>query len=43
MKKFVAENFTSPKNWYAGNGFIHTGIHKFDHLPFTAGFMEWIS
>lgn len=29
------------KNWYASNGFIHTGTKKFEHQPFTAGFMEW--
>jgi len=28
------------KNWYAANGFIHTGTKRFDHLPFTVGFME---
>lgn len=21
--------------------FVHKGTQKFDHLPFTAGFMEW--
>lgn len=29
------------KNWYASNGFTHTGTKIFDHLPFTVGFMEW--
>lgn len=29
------------KEWYLKNGFIHTGTKKFDHLPFTVGFMEW--
>ena len=28
------------KNWYIKNGFIHIGIHKFEHLPFMVGFME---
>lgn len=28
------------KNWYMANGFKHTGVHKFNHLPFTVGFME---
>lgn len=28
------------KNWYAVNGFIHTGTRTFGHLPFTVGFME---
>ena len=30
------------KNWYIRNGFIHTGTHKFEGFPFTAGFMEYI-
>lgn len=29
------------KQWYIKNGFIHVGTHKFNHLPFTAGFMEY--
>ena len=29
------------KNWYAENGFIHTGTIKFSHQPFTAGYMKW--
>lgn len=28
------------KEWYAAHGFVHTGTKKFDHLPFTVGFME---
>lgn len=28
------------KKWYAANGFIHTGMRTFGHLPFTVGFME---
>lgn len=28
------------KDWYLQNGFVHTGTKKFDHLPFTVGFME---
>ncbi len=28
------------KEWYRVNGFVHTGTKKFDHLPFTVGFME---
>ena len=30
------------KNWYASNGFVHTGTKLFEHLPFTVGFMEYI-
>lgn len=29
------------KTWYVKNGFVHTGTKKFNHLPFTAGYMEW--
>ena len=29
------------KNWYAANGFNHTGTKQFDHLPFTVGLMEY--
>ncbi|MCL2014037.1 MAG: GNAT family N-acetyltransferase [Oscillospiraceae bacterium] len=29
------------KNWYAANGFVHTGTKKFEYLPFTTGYMEW--
>jgi len=29
------------KNWYATNGFIHTRTKKFEHLPFTTGYMKW--
>jgi GNAT superfamily N-acetyltransferase len=28
------------KNWYAENGFVHTGTEIFPHLPFTVGYME---
>ncbi len=28
------------KQWYEKNGFVHLGTKKFDHLPFTVGFME---
>jgi len=37
----IIEENTVLKEWYADNGFIHTGTKKFDHMPFTAGFMEW--
>lgn len=30
------------KAWYEGLGFIHTGTQKFEHLPFTVGFMEML-
>ena len=28
------------KSWYAANGFVHTGIKKFENKPFITGFME---
>ena len=28
------------KSWYLKNGYAHTGTKKFEHLPFTVGFME---
>lgn len=37
----IVEENTVLKDWYAANGFVHTGTKKFDHLPFTVGFMEW--
>ena len=36
----VEENIVL-KDWYAANGFVHTGMKRFEHLPFTVGFMEW--
>ena len=38
----MVEENTVLKNWYAENGFTHTGTKKFDHFPFTCGYMEWI-
>ena len=29
------------KNWYIQNGFEYLGSKKFDHLPFTSGYLEW--
>ena len=36
----IIEENTVLKNWYAANGFVHTGTKRFEHLPFTVGFME---
>ena len=36
---FIEENVRL-KNWYAKNGFVHTGTTKFEHKPFISGFME---
>ena len=37
----IIEENTTLKNWYAANGFIHTGTEKYEKLPFTVGYMEW--
>ena len=36
----ITEENTVLKNWYAVYGFVHTGTKKFEHLPFTSGYME---
>jgi uncharacterized repeat protein (TIGR04076 family) len=36
----IIEENTRLKDWYAANGFVHTGTKKFEHLPFTTGYME---
>jgi len=41
IKIGIIEESTVLKNWYIANGFIHTGMKKFDHLPFTSGYLEW--
>lgn len=37
----IVEENTVLKEWYAANGFIHTGTKRFKHLPFTVGYMKW--
>lgn len=29
------------KNWYISKGFKYIGNKKYDHLPFTSGYLEW--
>lgn len=41
IKIGIIEESTVLKKWYIANGFIHTGTKKFDHLPFTSGYLEW--
>ena len=41
IKIGIIEESTLLKNWYIANGFVHTGTKKFDHLPFTRGYLEW--
>ncbi len=36
----IIEENTVLKNWYLSCGFEPTGTKKFEHLPFTVGFME---
>ncbi len=40
IKIGIIEESTVLKNWYLANGFVHTGTKKFDHLPFTSGYLE---
>ncbi len=41
LKIGIIEENTILKNWYLRNGFVHIGTRKFEHLPFTVGFMEY--
>lgn len=36
----IIEENSVLKNWYLNLGFKHIPIRKFDHLPFTVGFMK---
>lgn len=36
----IIEENVKLKEWYSDLGFIHTGTKKFEHLPFTVGYME---
>lgn len=36
----IMEENSVLKDWYISQGFTHTGTKKFEHLPFTVGFME---
>jgi len=38
----IIEENTVLKDWYIMNGYVHTGTKRFDHLPFTVGYMELI-
>ncbi|MBQ7378506.1 MAG: GNAT family N-acetyltransferase [Clostridia bacterium] len=41
IKIGIIEESTVLKEWYAANGFVHTGSQKYEHLPFTTGYMEY--
>ena len=42
IKIGMIEESTVLKNWYIANGFIHTGTKKYEQLPFTSSYLEWI-
>ena len=37
----IIEESTVLKEWYITNGFVHIGTKKYDHLPFTSGYLEY--
>jgi len=41
IKIGIIEESEILKNWYISNGFEHINTKKFDHLPFTSGYLEW--
>jgi len=41
IKLSIIEESAVLKKWYMENGFVHIGVRKFDHLPFTSGYLEW--
>ena len=41
IKIGIIEESTILKKWYEANGFVHMGTKKFDHLPFTSGYLEY--
>ena len=41
IKIGIIEESTSLREWYMSNGFVHMGTKKYDHLPFTSGYLEW--
>ena len=40
LKIGIIEDNTKLKKWYIKHGFVSTGTKRFEHLPFTVGFME---
>ena len=41
IKIGIIEESKVLKDWYMANGFVHIGTKKFDHLPFTSGYLVW--
>lgn len=37
----IIEESTILKHWYIDNGFVPVGTRKFEHLPFTSGYLEY--
>lgn len=37
----IIEESAVLKNWYIANGFTSIGTKKFEHLPFTSGYLVW--
>lgn len=37
----IIEESAVLKDWYMANGFVPVGTKKFDHLPFTSGYLKW--
>ena len=43
LKISLADTDIILKKWYVANGFIQTGVKKFESLPLPVGYMEWNS
>lgn len=41
IKISIIEENAILKNWYLQNGFVHLETRRFEHMPFTVGFMEY--
>ena len=39
----IIEGNTRLKDWYAANGFVHTGTKRYASVPFLVGHMEWLA
>ena len=40
-KEITVHAQVQAQGFYEKQGFVYTGNLKFDHLPFTSGYMEW--
>ena len=41
LKIGIIDESSVLKSWYISQGFKYLGNKKFDHLPFTSGYLEW--